>query len=218
VDEEGPILAAARAGDRAAFNRLVERYQDALYTLCYRLTGNADDAADAAQEAFVSAYRNLHAFRGGQFRAWLFRIGANCAYDVLRRRQRRPADSIDRDRDGRASAGGSDGTPAPALALPDPGPGPEAIALRQEMEALIQEGLLQLPEDQRQAVVLCDLYQFDYASIAASTGVELGTVKSRINRGRRRLRDFLLQHRELLPGRYRLTESHSLAETDDPHT
>ena len=215
MDEEGPILAAARAGDRAAFNRLVERYQDALYTLCFRLTGNADDAADAAQEAFVSAYRNLHCFRGGPLRAWLFRIGANCAYDLLRRRQRRPTDSIDRDRDGRDSA---DGTSAPALALPDPGPGPEAIALRQEMEVLIQEGLLQLPEDQRQAVVLCDLYQFDYASIAATTGVELGTVKSRINRGRRRLRDYLLQHRELLPGRYRLTESHSLTETDDPHT
>ena len=201
VDDDGPALAAARHGDAVAFNRLVLRYQDSVYSLCARLTGNAEDAADAAQEAFLSAYRNLGGFRGGSFRSWLFRIAANCAYDTLRQRKRRPADSLDRPRadDGEGET--------PALALPDPGAGPEAATLRRELEALIQRGLLTLPEDQRLAVVLCDLFGYDYAAIATDTGVELGTVKSRINRGRRRLRDFLLTHRELLPASYRPTES-----------
>ncbi len=211
MDEDGATLTAARAGDTAAFNRLVLRYQDAVYTLCVRLTGNAEDGADAAQEAFLAAYRHLGSFRGGIFRSWLFRIAANCCYDALRVRRRRPADSLD----GTGRRPGVEVEAAtPALELPDPGTGPEGAALRREVEDLIQAGLLELPEDQRLAVVLCDLYEFDYAAIAATTGVELGTVKSRINRGRRRLRDYLLEHRELLPSRYRLTERAS--STDDP--
>jgi RNA polymerase sigma-70 factor (ECF subfamily) len=201
VDEEGPLLAAARAGDTEAFNRLVLRFQDAVYTLCFRLTGNAEDAADAAQEAFLSAYRNLGAYRGGLFRSWLFRIASNCAYDLLRQRRRRPAGSLDH-----SPREAEDGSDAPALDLPDPAVGPEGAALRRELEGVIQAGLLTLPEEQRLAVVLCDLYGFDYAAIAAATEVELGTVKSRINRGRRRLRDYLLDHRELLPASYRPTE------------
>src|SRR5262249_41508003 len=153
-----------------------------VYTLCVRLTGNAEDAADAAQEAFLSAYRHLDAYRGGAFRSWLFRIAANCSYDLLRQRKRRPADSLDR-----PAAGDPDGEELPALEVADPGPGPEAAALRREVEAAVQAGLLTLPEDQRLAVVLCDLYGFDYAAIATATEVELGTVKSRINRGRSRL-------------------------------
>lgn len=200
VDEDGDALRAARAGDTAAFNRLVLRHQDAVYSLCVRLTGNAEDGADATQEAFIAAFRHLAGFRGGVFRAWLFRIAANCCYDALRVRRRRPTDSLDRL--GPASA--SDGTPAPALDPPDLAAGPEATVLRREMAEVIQRGLLELPEDQRLAVVLCDLCGFDYAAIADTTETELGTVKSRINRGRRRLRDYLSRHGELLPSRNRL--------------
>ncbi len=197
VESDASDLAAARRGETAAFNRLVLRYQDAVYTLCLRLLGDADAAADAAQEAFLSAYRHLGELRGASFRAWLFRIAANCCYDERRRQQRRPALPLDLpgDRD-------EPMTREPA----DPAPGPEAAMLQGELEQVVQAGLLTLPEDQRLAVVLCDLYDFDYHSIAAATGVELGTVKSRINRGRRRLRDYLLAHRELLPERYRLIE------------
>jgi RNA polymerase sigma-70 factor (ECF subfamily) len=211
VEDEGAALAAARTGDTAAFNRLVLRYQDRVYTLCFRLTGNAEDAADAAQEAFLSAYRHLDAFRGGAFRSWLFRIAANCAYDLLRQRRRRPAESLDR-----PGPDDADGDAPPALEVSDPGPGPEAAALRREAAAVIQAGLLTLPEDQRLAVVMCDLYAFDYAAIAAATGVELGTVKSRINRGRRRLRDYLLARRELWPAGYRLTERPDPPSPPDP--
>jgi RNA polymerase sigma-70 factor (ECF subfamily) len=195
--DDAPLVAAAAGGDTAAFNRLVLRYQDQAYTLCYRLTGNADDAADATQEAFLSAYRHIAEFRGGTFRAWLLRIAANCCYDLHRQRRRRPAISLD---DGR-SEDPEDSVP---LEVADPAIGPEELALRREMEQVVQAGLLTLPEDQRLAVVLCDLYGFDYQAISTITAAELGTVKSRINRGRRRLRDYLLTQRELLPTTYRL--------------
>ncbi len=124
---------------------------------------------------------------------------ANCCYDLHRARNRRPADSL-----GRSSAGEEEDSPARDVA--DPALGPEDLALKGEVEQVVQAGLLALPEDQRLAVVLCDLYGLDYQGIAEMTGVELGTVKSRINRGRRRLRDHLLQQRELLPSAYRLRE------------
>jgi RNA polymerase sigma-70 factor (ECF subfamily) len=190
------LVAAAWAGDVASFNRLVLLHQDAVYALCYRLTGNAEDAADAAQEAFLSAYRHLPDFRGGAFRSWLLRIAANASYDLHRQRKRRPSDSLDRELEGEAHT----------VEVVDAAPGPEAVTLTHEFGDLLQEGLLELPEDQRLAVVLCDLYEYDYQAIAQATGAELGTVKSRINRGRRRLRDYLLRHRELLPETYRLRE------------
>ncbi len=198
AQDDGPLVAAAARGDTAAFNRLVVRYQDQVYTLCYRLTGNADDAADAAQEAFLSAYRHVREVRG-VFRAWVLRIAANCCYDLHRARSRRPADSLDR-----PTAGGE--AESSARDVTDPAIGPEEVALKGELERVVQAGLLALPEDQRLAVVLCDLYGFDYQSIGDMLGTELGTVKSRINRGRRRLRDHLLAQRELLPSAYRLKE------------
>jgi RNA polymerase sigma-70 factor (ECF subfamily) len=83
---------AARRGDVAAFNQLVERYQRLAYNVAYRTLGQAEEAADATQEAFLSAFRALPGFRGGAFKAWLLRIVVNCCYDQLRRRQRQPAD------------------------------------------------------------------------------------------------------------------------------
>ncbi len=194
--EDAATVTAAQSGDRTAFNRLVLRYQDAVYTLCYRLSDTAEDAADATQEAFLSAYRHLADYRGGTFRSWLFRIAANACLDLHRQRKRRPAASLD--------SGGQDETP---LDLADERPGPEAEALRGELGGLVQRGLESLPEDQRLALVLCDQYGYDYAAIAQMTDAELGTVKSRINRARRKMRDFLLMHRELLPEPYRLTET-----------
>ncbi len=200
--DDRPAVALAQSGDVASFNRLVLRHQDAVYTLCYRLTGNSHDAADVAQEAFFSAFRHIADFRGGVFRAWLLRIASNACHDLHRTRKRRPTDSLDVARDS------EDDTPRQDVE--DDDPGPEAEALRLELGGVIQRGLLTLAEDQRLALVLCDHYGYDYAAIAEITSVELGTVKSRINRARRRLRDFLLsdpEYRELLPERYRLSDS-----------
>jgi RNA polymerase sigma-70 factor, ECF subfamily len=194
--EDAAAVTAALGGDRTAFYRLVLRYQDAVYTLCFRLSDSPEDASDATQDAFLSAFRHLADYRGGTFRSWLFRIAANACHDLHRQRKRRPAASLD--------SGGADETP---LDVADERPGPEAEALRGELGGLVQLGMESLPDDQRLALVLCDQYGYDYAAIAQMTEAELGTVKSRINRARRKMRDFLLAHRELLPEPYRLIES-----------
>jgi RNA polymerase sigma factor (sigma-70 family) len=192
-DEDLRLVAEARKGDSESFNLLVRRYEGRVYNLCYRMLGDPDAAADAAQDAFLAAYRNLRSFRGGVFRSWLLRIATNTCYDALRARKRRPTTSID------AAFADPD---APALDLPDGQESPDDTALRHELGAEIQRGLQELPEDQRVVVVLCDIQGLAYDEIAAITNSNLGTVKSRLSRGRARLREFL-RGRELLPTRYR---------------
>ena len=199
MPDESATVSRAQAGDRGALNQLVIRHQDAVYTLCYRLTGNAEDAADATQEAFLSAFKHIKDYRGGAFPGWLLRIASNACFDLHRYRKRRPVASLDVPPDGSEDA--------PSLDVEDGAAGPELTALRGELAGVIQEGLLELPEDQRLALVLCDQYGYDYQTIADLTAVELGTVKSRINRGRRKMRDYLQRHQELLPDAYRLSES-----------
>ncbi len=196
VDTDTPdldLIARARQGDLDAFNILVERYQTSLYSLCLRMLGAPAPAEDAAQEAFISAYRSLDRFRGGSFRAWLFRIAANACYDELRRRKARPATSLDR-------AGDDDERP---IEPPDTAPSMEEHAANTELHRALEDALAQLPDEQRLAIVLCDVQGFGYADIAETMRVSLGTVKSRISRARLRLRVILLERRELLPGSIR---------------
>ena len=180
-------LDAARRGDLAAFNQLVLAYQAVVYTVALRTLGNPDDAADATQEAFVSAFKAIREFRGGSFKAWLLRIAVNACYDQLRRRQRRPASSLDE----LTEIGDLD------IAAPDPERGPEGAASSAETARVIQAGLATLPEDQRMLVVLCDVQGLSYEEAADATGVALGTVKSRLSRARARLRDYLRERGEL---------------------
>jgi RNA polymerase sigma-70 factor (ECF subfamily) len=185
LDDEAGVVARAVAGDRAAFARLVEHYQSACYGLAWRLIGNPDLAADATQDAFVHAYDAIGRFRGGVFRSWLLRITANASYDILRRNQRRPTSALPDADEGEAE-------------LPDPAaPNPVVEAGRAELYRHLDDALRRLPEDQRAAVVLCDVYGMDYAEVADMTSSALGTVKSRIHRGRLRLRELLAPHREL---------------------
>jgi RNA polymerase sigma-70 factor (ECF subfamily) len=196
VDTETPdldLIASARQGDLSAFNTLVERYQTGAYNVCLRLMGAPAPAEDATQEAFISAYRSLDRFRGGSFRAWLFRIAANACYDELRRRKARPATSLDR-------TGDEDERP---LEPPDTAPSMEDRAANTELRRALEDALAQLPRDQRLAIVLCDVQGFGYAEIAETMDVSLGTVKSRISRARSRLRVILVEQRELLPGSLR---------------
>jgi RNA polymerase sigma-70 factor (ECF subfamily) len=183
------------AGDLAAFNALVETHQDAVFGLCLRMLGSTHAAEDVTQEAFLSAYRSIERCRGDVFRAWLLRIAANACTDELRRRRRRPQVSLD-DHSGEASP----------LDLPDPSESPEERAVRSELSRHIQSGLASLPPDQRAAVVLRDVQGLSYEEIAQVLRLSPGTVKSRISRGRARLRNVLLQHRELLPQQFRLTD------------
>jgi RNA polymerase sigma-70 factor, ECF subfamily len=194
--DEQTFIRAAQKGDVAAFNQLVRGYQAQVYRTAYRVLGDAASAQDATQDAFISAYKHLRAFRGGSFKAWLLRIVTNACYDQLRVKQRRPAASLD----------------AMLLDPDNPAPGldhaasesPQDFAERQELGTTIQRGLATLPHDQRVTLVLVDIEGLSYEDAAAALATNVGTVKSRLSRARAALRDFLVNQEELIPSRYRL--------------
>ena len=175
-------------GDLDAFNRIVELYQDYLFALTVRVVGDREAAADAVQEAFFSAYRNLSRFRGDSFRSWITRIAINAATDVLRVRKRRPADPYPEWED--------DAWQPPS----DESEGPERTALLRSRNEVLAGALQKITDDQRTAILLFDVEGYDYQEIADMTGVSLGTVKSRIHRGRLALRDILAPEMELFRG------------------
>jgi len=189
------LVLLSKDGDLDAFNRLVDRFQGTVYSLCLRLLGNPQAAEDATQEAFLSAYRSISRFEGGNFRSWLLRIAANESKDELRRRSRRDrAGSLDQ----------MFGTLEAPIEVRDPSPGAESELERKELGATLQQALDRLPFDQRQAVVLLDVHGYRYEEIAAMTGSSLGTVKSRIHRARERLRRDLSALAEPLTATWRL--------------
>lgn len=189
-EDEQAIIRRAQRGDLDAFNALVAAYQDSAYTLAYRIMGETHSAADAAQEAFITAYRRLNTYRGGSFRAWMLRITTNQCYDELRRRQRRPAVSVEELGD--------------EPALPDDADTPEEVVQQRELQRAIQDCIRALNPDQRVVLVLCDVEGLDYQAIADNVGAQIGTVKSRLSRARAAVRDCLQGARELLPSAYRL--------------
>ncbi len=194
--DEPALIQAARKGDLDAFNTLVLAYQHQVYNLAYRIMSEEAAAADATQEAFISAYKHLKSFRGGSFKSWLLRIVTNACYDDLRRRKRRPATSLDELADGEDGEAEFD--------VPAPDDGPETIAQRHELTELIQLGITTLPDDQRVVLVLSDVQGMSYEEIATMTDSNLGTVKSRLSRARAKLREYLQGRGELLPEIYRL--------------
>ncbi|MFB0533558.1 MAG: RNA polymerase sigma factor [Anaerolineae bacterium] len=199
--DEKALIAAAQRGEVPAFNQLVLTYQSMVYNLAYRILGDADAAADASQDTFLSAFRAIKKFRGGSFKAWLLRIATNACYDQLRYKQRRPTSSLE------ALLVETDHPSS----FTDPTEGPEDYTLRQELGRVIQAGLNALPSDQRTALILSDVQGLSYQEIAKVTRSSLGTVKSRLSRGRAKLRDYLLEQGELLPARYRLRSRESAA-------
>jgi RNA polymerase sigma-70 factor (ECF subfamily) len=192
IGDEGQLLQSSRKGDLEAFNTLVQVYQRQVYNLCLRMLGSAA-AEDAAQEAFIAAYRRLSSFRGGSFRAWLLRIAANICYDELRRHRSRPAASLE--------AALETGSPAD---VPSQSAGPEEETLRRELARHLQQGLATVPADQRLAIILRDIHGLSYEELTEALDCSLGTVKSRIARGRARMREYLMARTELLPRQFRL--------------
>ena len=191
--DEQVLNEAARAGELDAFNQLIITYERLAFSIAYRMLQDGEAAADAVQESLIKAYRGLHTFRGGNFKSWLMRIVTNTCYDFLRARKRRATDSLD-------------DLPAEQEHSPyliDNAESPEAHAERMELNRVIEAGIATLPEDQRLVVLLCDVHGYTYEEIAEITGAPMGTVKSRINRGRIKLRERLLTHPELLPAAFR---------------
>ncbi len=197
---ERAAISRSQRGDRSAFNELVARYQSAAYGLALRMLGDPDAAADVTQDAFFSAFRNIRAFRGVSFRAWLLRIVSNGCYDYWRAQRRRPSESLDA-----LLASGDEalGRQAPESDLIEPAArldwNPEEAALRAEVIAAIEAAILKLAPDQRLVVILSDIQGMSYEEIARVAGTPLGTVKSRIARARARLRELLLAQPELFP-------------------
>jgi RNA polymerase sigma-70 factor (ECF subfamily) len=193
--DEAQIIKQAQKGSVAAFNQLIMAHQGTAYNVAYRITGSQDAAADACQDAFLKAYNAINQHRGGSFKSWLMRIVTNACYDQLRYTSRRPADSLEEITE----------NPGPdSVKLVSDQERPEEHVLRDELNELLQFGINQLPEDQRVVLVLNDVQGFSYQEIADIIDQPLGTVKSRLSRARRRLRDYLLEQQELLPGQYRL--------------
>ncbi len=209
--QERSWIVTAQQGNLDAFNQLVAAYEQRIYNLCFRMLGEAEAAADATQDAFINAYKAVGRFRAPQgdtpamvnsFRTWLYRIASNLCYDVLRSRKRRPTTSLD----ALINDGGEHDYEAAgnfSLAHGLASEGPESSALRAELSREIQRGLTMLPEDQRLALILCDIQGFSYDEIAVVSASTLGTVKSRISRARARMRDYLLGRGELLPSTFR---------------
>jgi len=169
--DDRALVAAAQDGDRAALDQLFRRHYDRVHAVCRRITGNEADAADAAQEAMIAMVRGLQRFDGrSSFGTWAYRIATNASLDELRRRRRRPM-VAGRER--------PDHEP-PELVDPDAGVRIEHLGERFQLDA----ALAALPEDFRVPVVLRDVADLDYAEIAAALDIPLGTVKSRIARGR----------------------------------
>lgn len=189
--EDSELVVRSKDGDLQAFNFIVQRYQSQVLNLSARIIGDRGRAEDVTQETFISAYQAIGRFRGGSLRAWLMRIAANASRDSLRGSRRRPEQSLDE------SLESASFQPVSAE------PSPEEHAERSELNAELQKAILALSDDQRAVLVLIDVQGFSYEETTESVGASIGTVKSRLNRARRRVRDILMERRELLPDRFR---------------
>ena len=195
VDE---LARRAAGGDEDAFAQLVGLHEKKVYGLALRMCGNPEDAADAAQEAFLAAWKGLPRFRGeAGFSTWLYRLTSNAAIDHLRRVKRQRGEvSLD---------GGG-----PGLDAVDDAPSPQAQAEETELREAVAEGLSMLSEDHRQALLLRELRGLSYEEIASELRVDLGTVKSRISRARGSLRKNLVKNGNLsgyLPSKEKETKT-----------
>jgi RNA polymerase sigma-70 factor (ECF subfamily) len=180
VDER--LVRRAQDGDLDAFNQLVVRHERAVYNVCLRLLRDPMQAEDATQDAFIRAWSAIESFRGGLVRPWLLRIATNRTYDIIRARTRRPADSLDAELY----------EVEPEWTSQAPGAEhPESFATRTELSTHLEQALAALPDDQRLAIILSDVQGYGYDEIAQVMNVAVGTVKSRISRGRSRLRALL---------------------------
>jgi len=190
--DEQRFIQLTRDGNYDAFNRLVAEYQTAVYSVVLRMVRNRAVAEDITQDTFISAFRKISSYRGGIFRAWLFRIAKNASLDYLRKMARRPESSLDED------------IVYFSETVKDDSADPLADVLNAELARLIEQCLGGLSDDHRLAMVMIDVEGYQYDEVADSIGVSIGTVKSRLNRARARMRDCVQQQPELLPSAMRL--------------
>lgn len=189
------LIEQSRQGQLDAFNDLVLRYQDLVYSVSYRIMGESESASDVTQDTFLKAYQRLDSFRGGSFKAWIARIATNLCYDELRKFKRRPQTYLE----DLTPEDSNDEPPIPSSADT-----PEDIAEQADLQQAIQGCISNLKDDQRIVLVLSDIQGMSYQEIANTTNVQIGTVKSRLSRARLAVRNCLQGFSELLPDQYRL--------------
>lgn len=183
-EQEAAIVRKVLGGDANAFETLVLEYEKNVYNIALRMTGNSEDAADMTQEAFIKAYNSLQSFRGdSKFSVWLYRIVSNVCLDFLRSKNRRPTVSL--------SVEDDDGEDA-QLDVADESQSPELLLDRKLTRESVRRGLDSLPPDYRQILLLREIQGLSYDEISQALGLEVGTVKSRIFRARKRLCTFLI--------------------------
>jgi RNA polymerase sigma-70 factor (ECF subfamily) len=190
--EEKRLVTLCKKGDLNAYDQLMQRYEKKVYALCFRMAGNPHDAADLAQEAFLKAFRALPSFKEqSQFSTWLYRIATNTCLDDRRKQAKRPQ-LVSMDKPLETDEGQL------TLTLADNGPDPLASTLGSELQEEIQALLDKLPFEQKLILVMRDLEGYSYEEIGTILDVNMGTVKSRLNRARARFRDLYLQKEEHL--------------------
>lgn len=178
ADEPQGTAVFDATGDKAAlptWEELVRQHADRVYRLAYRLAGNQHDAEDLTQETFIRVFRSVHNYQAGTFDGWLHRITTNLFLDMVRRRGRVRMEALPENYD----------------RMPASGPNPEQIYHASRLDPDLQAALDSLSPEFRAAVVLCDIEGLSYEEVGATMGVKLGTVRSRIHRGRQALRDYL---------------------------
>lgn len=184
IDERELIEKAGR-GDAYAFEQLISAHENKMYAVALRMCGNREDAQDCLQEAMLRVYRAMSGFKGqSSFSTWVYRITMNSCLDELRRRKSRTATSLDAMLEN-------------GFAPSDEGDTPEQSSLRSEQRRALEQAIAKLPEDMRAAIVLRDIQGCSYDEIAEALNANVGTIKSRISRGREKLRAALLAQPEL---------------------
>lgn len=182
---EEQLIQRAAKGDGAAFSELMAQHESRMYAVTLRMCANREDAQDCLQDAMLRIYRAIGSFKGqSAFSTWIYRITMNTCLDELRRRKSRSASSLDTLLESGWSPAEEDDVP-------------ERHAIASEQRRTIDQAISQLPDDMRAAVVLRDIQGFTYDEIADMLGANIGTVKSRISRGRERLRQILRENAEL---------------------
>ena len=181
---ELPVAAGVEVWVAPTWEQVVREHSARVYRLAYRLSGNAQDAEDLTQETFVRVFRSLASFAPGTFEGWLHRITTNLFLDMVRRRQRIRFDALPEDTE----------------RLPGSAPSPEQVYADTHLDPQIQAALDALSPEFRVAVVLCDIEGLTYEEISATLGIKLGTVRSRIHRGRVQLRQALAHLAPRRPG------------------
>ncbi len=179
------LLKRARLGDAEAFESLITELEPLVWRICWHYTGQREDASDCGQESILRIWRSLNTYRGDcAFESWVYRLTANCCLDFLRKKKREKAESMEPLRE-------------QGFDPPDEKPGTEEQVLAQVRQARIREAIANLPEDQRDALVLTQLEGKSYEETAILLNVSIGTLKSRVNRARTRLKEVLVDEREL---------------------